>query len=214
MTPLSLELYPSPDEEGIYEADLTVTSPGSYRVEATAHLGETTLGSDTRHFRREDGVAENFRPEQNRELLEKLAEQTGGRYWTLEQVSGLPDEIRFSKAGITSREIMDLWDMPAFFILLLSLRAAEWLLQTQMGPCMRSAWVVAACLACLMPAFPKGETGNTYFRGRWGLGGRGWVRRKFCRVRKRAGGSLYSDCWRRFASPCDFRPKRHSPGGQ
>ena len=131
--PLSLELYPSPDEEGIYEAELTVASPGSYRVEATAHLGDETLGSDTRHFRREDGVAENFRPEQNRELLEKLAEQTGGRYWTLEQVSDLPDEIRFSKAGITSREIMDLWDMPAFFILLLSLRAAEWLLRRRWG---------------------------------------------------------------------------------
>ena len=131
--PLSLDLHPSPDEEGIYEADLTVASPGSYRVEATAHLGDTTLGSDTRHFRREDGVAENFRPEQNRELLEKLAEQTGGRYWTLDEVSGLPDEIRFSQAGITSREIMDLWDMPVLFILLLSLRAAEWLLRRRWG---------------------------------------------------------------------------------
>ena len=131
--PLSLELHPSPDEEGIYEAELTVASPGSYRVEATAHLGDTTLGSDTRHFRREDGVAENFRPEQNRELLEKLAEQTGGRYWTLDEVSGLPDEIRFSQAGITSREIMDLWDMPVLFILLLSLRAAEWLLRRRWG---------------------------------------------------------------------------------
>ncbi len=131
--PLSLELHPSPDEEGIYEADLTVASPGSYRVEAAAHLGDTTLGSDTRHFRREDGVAENFRPEQNRELLEKLAEQTGGRYWTLDQVSGLPDEIRFSRAGITSREIMDLWDMPVLFIILLSLRAAEWLLRRRWG---------------------------------------------------------------------------------
>ena len=131
--PLSLDLHPSPDEEGIYEADLTVASPGSYRVEATAHLGDTTLGSDTRHFRREDGVAENFRPEQNRELLEKLAEQTGGRYWTFDEVSGLPDEIRFSQAGITSREIMDLWDMPVLFILLLSLRAAEWLLRRRWG---------------------------------------------------------------------------------
>ena len=131
--PMSLELHPSPDEEGIYEADLTVASPGSYRIEATAHLGKTPLGSDARHFRREDGVAENFRPEQNRELLERLAEQTGGRYWTLDQVSGLPDEIRFSEAGITSREIMDLWDMPALFILLLSLRAAEWLLRRRWG---------------------------------------------------------------------------------
>ena len=131
--PLRLDMHPSPEEDGIYEADLTVAAPGAYRVEVSAHLGETTLGSDTRHFRREDGVAENFRPEQNRELLEKLAEQTGGRYWTLDQVSGLADEIRFSKAGITSREIMDLWDMPAFFILLLALRAAEWLLRRRWG---------------------------------------------------------------------------------
>ena len=36
---------------------------------------------------------------------------------------------------------------------------------------MRKPWVVMACLACLMPAFPKAETGNTYFVVVGGLGG-------------------------------------------
>ena len=41
---------------------------------------------DTLTFQRIDGVAENFHTEQNRELLEKLASETGGRYWK-------PDEL-------------------------------------------------------------------------------------------------------------------------
>ena len=98
-----------------------------------AHVGDQSLGSEAFHFRRQDGVAEDFRPAQNRELLTKLAEQTGGRYWTLDELAALPEEIRFSEAGVTAREIMDLWDMPLFFLLLLGLRAAEWLLRRRWG---------------------------------------------------------------------------------
>ncbi|MNC91859.1 hypothetical protein D3C83_81890 [compost metagenome] len=66
-------------------------------------------------------------------MLTRLAEQTGGRYWTSNDVAGLPEEIRFSEAGITAREMMDLWDMPFFFLLLLGTRAAEWLLRRRWG---------------------------------------------------------------------------------
>ena len=82
---------------------------------------------------REDGVAEDFHPARNREILERLSEQTGGRYWTLDEVDGLPEEVRFSKAGITARETMDLWDMPILFLLLLALRGGEWLLRRRWG---------------------------------------------------------------------------------
>jgi DNA-binding transcriptional MerR regulator len=78
-------------------------------------------------------VAENFRTEQNRELLEKLAEETGGRYYTPETVAQLNEEVAYSEAGITTREIRDLWDMPAVFLLLILLRAAEWLLRRRWG---------------------------------------------------------------------------------
>ena len=116
-----------------FEAEVMASAPGAYRAEVTAHLGDTPLGTDVLHFRREDGVAEDFRPEQNRELLEKLAEQTGGQYWTLDSVSGLAQEIRFSEAGIRAREVLDLWDMPLFFFLLIALKASEWLLRRRWG---------------------------------------------------------------------------------
>ena len=84
-------------------------------------------------FRREDGVAENFHVEQNRELLEKLSSETGGRYYKPEDVGRLPKDISYSEAGITVRETRDLWDMPVIFLLLLLLRAARMALRRKWG---------------------------------------------------------------------------------
>jgi hypothetical protein len=80
-----------------------------------------------------DGVAESFHTEQNRELLEKLATETGGRYWRPEDLSRLPGEISYSDAGITTRETKDLWNMPIVFLLILGLCSAEWLLRRKWG---------------------------------------------------------------------------------
>jgi len=129
----TFELHPSPDQEGIYEADVTAAKPGTYRVEIVAHRNDEELGRDSLVFRREDGVAENFHPAQNRDLLEKIAQQAGGRYWELEEVAKLPREISFSDAGITTRENKDLWDLPAVFLTLVGLRACEWLLRRKWG---------------------------------------------------------------------------------
>ena len=84
-------------------------------------------------FRRQDGVAEAFHPEQDRPLLEHLASQTGGKYWTPATARDLPREIEFSEAGLSVRELHDLWDMPAIFLLLIGLKAAEWLLRRRWG---------------------------------------------------------------------------------
>lgn len=129
----TVEMHPSTEEQGIYLAEVTATKVGAYRIEAQAFLGEDSLGTAALHVRREDGVAEDFHPVQNRELLTRLAEQTGGQYWTVDNLSGLPEQIRFSDAGITAREILDLWDMPFLFLLLLALKGCEWMLRRQWG---------------------------------------------------------------------------------
>jgi hypothetical protein len=99
----------------------------------SAKRGQQELGRDVVTFRRENGVAENFHREQNRELLEKLASQTGGRYYRPEDAGRLTQEITYSDAGITVRETKDLWDMPAVFFLALLLRSSEWLLRRKWG---------------------------------------------------------------------------------
>ena len=98
-----------------------------------AKRGAEELGRDTLTFRREDGVAENFHVEQNRELLEKLASETGGKYYKPEDAQKLGKDISYSEAGITVRETRDLWDMPVVFLLLLMLRSGEWLLRRKWG---------------------------------------------------------------------------------
>ena len=128
-----VEFAPMPNKPGMYEADWTAPKPGSYVAEITAGTGKDELGKDVVAFRRDDGVAENFHTEQSKALLQKLSEETGGRYWGPGDLDRLPAEISYSEAGISVRDTKELWDMPAAFLLVLGLTAADWLLRRKWG---------------------------------------------------------------------------------
>jgi len=128
-----VELSPDPRELGVYRAEWEAAAPGSFGAEVVAFRGDAEAGRDMVTFQRMDGVAESFRAEQNRELLEKLSGSTGGRYYTPSAAGQLADEISFSEAGITVRETHDLWNMPVFFLLVVLLKTAEWLLRRRWG---------------------------------------------------------------------------------
>jgi uncharacterized membrane protein len=129
----SVELHPDSLEQGVYSADWDAGHAGSYVAEITATRGQQELGRDVITFRREDGAAENFHLEQNRDLLEKLSSQTGGKYYRPNDVSRLGEDISYSDAGITVRETKDLWDMPIVFFLTLLLCCSEWVLRRRWG---------------------------------------------------------------------------------
>jgi uncharacterized membrane protein len=129
----SVDLHPDSLEQGVYSADWDAGKAGSYVAEVTATRGQQELARNVITFRREDGVAENFHLEQNRDLLEKLSSQTGGRYYRPDQVSRLGEDISYSEAGITVRETRDLWDMPIVFFLVLLLCCTEWVLRRRWG---------------------------------------------------------------------------------
>ena len=128
-----------PLEEGIYGGEWTAEKPGSYVAEIIAGHEQEEIGHECSGFRREDGVAENFHTSQNRELLEKLAQQTGGRYYTPAEASKLSKEISYSEAGITARETRDLWDMPVIFLLALGIRGVGVAAAAEMGRGMTGA---------------------------------------------------------------------------
>jgi uncharacterized membrane protein len=128
-----VDMRPVPNDAGSFQAEWTAEKPGSYVVEVTAGRGSEELGRDVLTFERTNGVAENFHTEQNRELLEKLSSQTGGKYWKAEELAKLPSEISYSEAGISVRDTKELWDMPIVFLLLLGLMSGEWLLRRKWG---------------------------------------------------------------------------------
>ena len=128
-----LPMTPVVGEPGVYEATYETPRPGLYRFTATASIDGEELGTGRFAVRREDGIIENFRVQQNRPLLERIAAATGGRYFALADVGGLPEAVSFSEAGIVERQVLDLWNMPAFFLLLLLLKCGEWLVRLFWG---------------------------------------------------------------------------------
>jgi uncharacterized membrane protein len=127
------ELRPVVDGDGLYQANVELPEPGVYRIDAVAHADDAPLGTASIHLLREDGVAEHFNVAQNRPLLERIAAATGGSYRDLDGLDGLLDAIRFSGAGIVETELLELWDMPAVFLLLWLLKGFEWALRLRWG---------------------------------------------------------------------------------
>lgn len=120
---------PSGLDDGRYRVRVQAATPGMYRVEMTAKAGDRSLGQAETHLRRVDGVREQFGLYQHRPMLERLARETGGRYWTLDDLAGLPEAIRYSRAGMVERQTLDLWNMPLALLLLALLKLSEWLLR-------------------------------------------------------------------------------------
>ncbi len=134
-----VEMTPAPDSPGQFQAAWSAPKPGAYLTEITAQRHDAAtgtvkeLGRDVLTFQRMDGVAENFHVEQNRDLLERLAAQTGGQYWKAADLRQLAGRIPFSEAGVTVRQTKDLWNLPLVFLVLLLLRFSEWWLRRKWG---------------------------------------------------------------------------------
>jgi uncharacterized membrane protein len=115
------------ERDGEYAVDVVPTEEGDYEVEITATSRDgQVLGSDITHLHTAPSDDEFFGAGLRTQLLERIAEETGGQYYTPETVSSLPDDIAVTGAGVTLVEERDLWDMPVLFILMLCLMGAEW----------------------------------------------------------------------------------------
>ncbi len=130
---LEQRLEPVSGQSGEYRLQTAVAAPGTYITEIVAMRGSEEVGRDAITFRREDGVAEAFGRVQNRPLLQALSQRTGGNYYTPEDASTIAADMTYSEAGLTIRETRDLWPMPVFFLLLLMLKTAEWMLRRRWG---------------------------------------------------------------------------------
>ena len=135
-----VDMSPVQNSQGDFLAEWTAPKAGPYLAEITAHSATTgtsqnkeDLSRDVLAFQRTDGRAENFHTGQNRDFLEELAAQTGGRYWKPDELVRLPSEISYSEAGISVRDTKDLWDMPITFVALLLLLFIEWFLRRKWG---------------------------------------------------------------------------------
>jgi hypothetical protein len=112
--------------DGEYHGTFTPDESGRYEVAVSAARGDKPLGSDAVHLTAASGEAEFFDAAMRRSLLERIAEETGGRFFTPSTASSLADAISYTGHGVTVVEEHDLWDMPVLLVALITLLGTEW----------------------------------------------------------------------------------------
>jgi len=135
------------DRDGEYRATFTPEEAGNYEVVAVvdgAAAGSARATADSARDHRSNAsyVRVNAATESSREfvdaemrasLLQRIARETGGRFYTPANVTSLPEDIALSKRGVTVVNQMDLWDMPFIFLMLVGLVCAEWAYRKKRG---------------------------------------------------------------------------------
>jgi uncharacterized membrane protein len=114
------------EHDGEYHGSFVPDESGLYQVNVTATRGEKTLGSSQIHVRASAGDNEYFDAPMRAPLLKRIAEDTGGRFFTTANAALLPEAISYSGRGVTVVEERELWDMPIVLIALIALMGAEW----------------------------------------------------------------------------------------
>ena len=121
------------DKDGEYRGSFATKDPGLYRVRVSAKVGDSVITGGEDYVVAHDIKQEMFGAAQRPALLERVARETGGRYYTPQNAEALARDIVYTSSGTTVTEQLDLWDMPAMFLALLSLIAVEWLLRRKRG---------------------------------------------------------------------------------
>jgi uncharacterized membrane protein len=122
------------ERDGEYSGTFQPWVEGDYRVEVRAVRRDGgEFGADEAHLIVGPSPEEYFDAHLRKSFLERLSDETGGRFYSPEEAGRLADDISITGAGVTLTEERDLWDMPILFLLFVSLLAGEWIFRRKKG---------------------------------------------------------------------------------
>jgi uncharacterized membrane protein len=130
---LEVPLQWTGERDGQYRGTFVSTVPGAYEIAVLADRNGKPIGttdplkpSATAYVRAGAGDSEYFDPTMHEAPLRRIADETGGRFYTTANVAGLAEDVSYAGRGVTSVEERELWNMPIILIMLVGLVCAEW----------------------------------------------------------------------------------------
>lgn len=114
------------ERPGQYRATFPSRMSGRYQVKVDAARAGTSVGSGVSFVRADASDAEYFNSTMRSQVLKRVAEETGGRFYSTDNAKGLVEDVRYGGRGVTTVEERDLWHMPIVMVLMLGLMCAEW----------------------------------------------------------------------------------------
>jgi hypothetical protein len=130
---LNVPLQWTGERDGQYRGTFVSSEPGAYEINVDASRAGAVVGTGVGYVRAAAGEAEYFDPTMHAGPLQRIAQETGGRFYTPDDVAGLADAIRYAGRGVTALEERELWNMPIILIALLGIVCGEWAYRKWVG---------------------------------------------------------------------------------
>ncbi|MEX2141064.1 MAG: glutamine amidotransferase [Pirellulales bacterium] len=132
--PLELTAEPSDRKAGVYETTYVPRQPGAYRAHATVKAADGSDVGDVHAGWTSEPAANEFRElRANREVLQRIADRTGGEVVAAKDLDRFVETLPTRAAEITEPYVMPLWHRPGVFLLAIACLVAEWGLRRWKG---------------------------------------------------------------------------------
>ena len=116
-------------QDGLYTARFIPLRRGEYRITLVGALGGKSLGEQSGLFEVAESYAEFTNAELDAQLLQNLANTSGGRYYTPEDAAQMVNHIPLVESATSQLVDEEVWDMPLIFAIVILLFGLEWFLR-------------------------------------------------------------------------------------
>jgi hypothetical protein len=131
------EIKLSKVKNGLFQGYWEPTTEGNYFIEATAKFDDNVLKSELNRISVANGTVEKQNTQMDQNFLIQLAEITGGKYYPVESINGLIQQISNINSTKSKEKYfydeIQLWNSEWIMLLIISLFAFEWFYRKRLG---------------------------------------------------------------------------------
>lgn len=130
---IALMMTSSSKGSGRYQSMIRHLEAGKYIFTAEAIKDGQIIGTDAGGFEIGDSAQEYVRTGMNRELLTRLSEKTGGKFYPINESQKMISEMEVPDVQIAETTDIRIWDHPFSLILLVAVLSMEWFIRRRHG---------------------------------------------------------------------------------
>lgn len=119
--------------DGRYEGQVQVLEGGDYEYRGAAHVGGRVLGRDQGKFSVEQFSLEFQNTRMNADLLKRIADESGGTFYTPANVEELSAHLDFPQRSLVKTREWEVWNKAPVLFICIVLFGVEWFIRKRKG---------------------------------------------------------------------------------